>query len=64
MQQQGAPLIPPPPPRQPRRGHTATNGLLIGVAAFVLGAALGVAGYRWIVHVDTTFDYWVSIALG
>jgi len=56
--------IPAPPPRDSKRRKGAGGGRgLIWVGALALGVALGVVAYQYVPRVDSTFDYWVALAL-
>jgi hypothetical protein len=58
------PRIPAPPPRDPTR--RPGGGSLRGLAwllALALGVAGGISAYQWVPPIDSTFDYWLSLAL-
>jgi hypothetical protein len=64
--QPAGPIIPPIPSRA-KRGRRKPPTDLRGLAwtgAFVIGLAVGIVGYQWVPGVDTTFDYWLALALG
>jgi hypothetical protein len=58
------PRIPAPPPRDAirRPGRGSWRGV-IWLLALAAGAGGGVAAYQWAPMVDSTFDYWLSLAL-
>ena len=59
----GAPRIPPPPAGGGKRRNQTDPRWLVWPCAFVLGAALGFVAYRWILGVDSYFDYWLALTL-
>ncbi len=62
----GAPRIPAPPPAAARGGKRGRGDgrWLVWLLALGLGAGLGVAGYQFVPGLDSTFDYWLALALG
>ncbi|NUO49859.1 MAG: hypothetical protein HOV80_13475 [Polyangiaceae bacterium] len=57
------PRIPAPPPALGRRAGRNNARGIIWLLALALGIAGGVCAYQFAPMVDTTFDYWVSLAL-
>jgi hypothetical protein len=57
------PRIPAPPPAVGRRGGRSGWRGIVWLLALGAGIAGGVCAYQWAPTVDTTFDYWLSLAL-
>lgn len=59
------PRIPAPPPAdERRRARRGDARWLIWLGALGVGVAAGVCAYQWLPPIDTTFDYWLALALG